>query len=217
MPKRNPPHREDEHAAARRALTRAKLHLVPGALARVGTAVSERFDNPWAAVEALTRQLRPFPSGLLRFWAAQERGHVLIGPRDGGYVPGPQPCGRRTLDGVAHVALADLAATNDRPRVLIGHLLDHLLGCGGADEGAWLSDGGGITPRWQEVGQRVRELFALGYGQSEAAQSDAHVYLAEGLAAYCRERRAFNTADPLLERLLRHTVMADAFWLSEEE
>lgn len=217
MPKRTPQHREDEHAAALRALKRAKLHLTPGALARVGTAVGEHFDNPWAAVEALARQLHPFPSGLLRFWAAQERGHVLIGPRDGGYVPGPQPCGRRTLDGVAHVALADLAAANDRPLELIGYLLDHLLGCRGALAGAWLSDGGGITPRWQEVGRQVQELFALGYGQSAAARQDAHAYFAQGLAAYCRHRQALNVADPRLERLLRRTVMSDAFWLSEEE
>lgn len=217
MPKRKSKHERDERAAALRALTRRKLHLVPGALARLPTAISERFDNPWAAVETLKRQLRPFPTGLLRFWAAQERGHVLIGPRDRGYVPGPQQCGRRILDGVAHLALADLAAANARPLVLIGHLLDHLLGCYGAPEGTWLSDGGGITPRWQEVGRQVRELFALGYGQSEAAQRDPHVYFAEGLAAYCRDRRALNVADPLLERLLRRTVMNEAFWVAEEE
>jgi len=200
-----------------RALTRAKLHLVPGALARVPTALSERFDNPWAPVEALKQQLRPFPTGLLRFWAAQERGHVLIGPQDRGYVPGPQQCGRRTLDGVAHVALADLAAANTRPLVLIGHLLDHLLGCHGAAGGPWLSDGGGITSRWQEVGRQIQELFALGYGQSEAAQRDPHAYFAEGLAAYCRDRRALNVADPLLERLLRRTIMNEAFWAAGEE
>jgi len=216
MPPKPPQHR-DKHTAALRALTRAKLHLVPGALAQVGTAVSERFDNAWAAVEALTRQLRPFPAGLLHFWAAQERGHVLIGARDGGYVMGPQQCGQRTLDGVAHVALADLAAANDRPWVLIGHLLDHLLGCRGALAGVWLSDGGGITPRWREVGRQVRDLFDLGYGQSAAARRDAHVYFAEGLAACCRDRQAFNVADPLLERLLRRTVMSEVFWLSEEE
>jgi len=213
MPKRKSKPGKGEHDAALRALTRAKLHLEPGALARVPTSVSERFDNPWAAVKRLQQRLRPFPTGLLRFWAAQERGHVLIGSRDRGYVPGPQQCGRRMLDGVAHVALADLAAANDRPLVLIGLLLDHLLGCQGG-EGAWLSDGGGITPRWQEVGRQVHELFGLGYGQSEAAQRDPHFYFAEGLAAYCRDRRALNVADPLLERLLRRTIMNEAFWMA---
>ena len=216
VPKRKSKRGRDERAAALRALTRAKLHLVPGALARAPTSLSERFDNPWAAVEALKRQLHPFPTGLLSFWAAQERGHVLIGARERGYVPGPQQCGQRALDGVAHVPLADLAAADARPLVLIGHLLDHLLGCHGAAEGAWLSEGGGITPRWREVGRQVRELFGLGYGQSEAAQRDPQVYFAEGLAAYCRERRGLNVADPLLERLLRRTVMSGAFWAAEE-
>lgn len=214
MPKRKSKQGKGERDAALRALTQAKLHLEPGALARVPTSVSERFDNPWAPMKALQRRLRPFPVGLLRFWAAQERGHVLIGRRDRGYVPGPQRCGKRTLDGVAYVALADLAAANDRPLVLIGLLLDHLLGCRGG-EGAWLSEGGGITPRWREVGRQVHELFELGYGQSEAAQHDPHIYFAEGLAAYCRDRRALNVADPLLERLLRRTIMNEAFWKAE--
>lgn len=217
MPNRTSKGGKDERAVALRALARAKLHLVPGALARMPTAIGEHFDSPWAPVEALKRQLRPFPTGLLCFWVAQERGHVLIGPQDRGYMPGVQRCGQRMLAGVAHVALADLAMASSRPLVLVGGLLDHLLGCRGAADGAWLSDGGGITPRWQEVGRRVRELFALGYGQSEAAQHDPHAYFAEGLAAYWIDRRTLNVADPLLERLLRRTVMNDAFWAAEEE
>jgi hypothetical protein len=217
MPNRTPKRGKHERAAALRALTRVKLHLVPGALEQVPTAISEHFDSPWAPVEVFKQQLRPFPTGLLRFWAAQERGHVLIGPQDRDYMPGQQRCGQRMLDGVAHVALADLATANSRPLVLVGRLLDHLLGCRGAADGAWLSDGGGITPRWQEVGQRVQELFALGYGQSEAAQHDPHAYFAEGLAAYCIDRRALNVADPLLERLLHRTVMNEGFWAAEEE
>jgi len=173
MPNRTSKRGKYERAAELRALTRAKLHLAPGALEQVPTAISEHFDSPWAPVEVFKQQLRPFPTGLLYFWAAQER---LIGPQDQDYMPGPQQCGQRVLDGVAHVALADLATANSRPLVLVGRLLDHLLGCRGAADGVWLSDGGGITPRWQEVGQRVRELFALGYGQSEAAQHDPQTY-----------------------------------------
>ena len=137
---------------------------------------------------------------------------MLMGSMDRGYVPGVQLCGRRVLYGVAHVALADLAQRNKRPLVLVGYVLDHLLGCKGAADGVWLSDGGGITPRWQEVGGCLRDIVSLGYGSDESGDCDAHAYFAEGLAAYCHDRRQLNVADPLLERLLRRTVMSDSFW-----
>jgi len=207
--------RSDRQSAALRALARAKLHLVPGALARVPTGIGERFASPWTSVSLLQLQLGPFPAGLLEFWAAHERGHVLIDSLDRGYVPGPQPWGRRVLDGVACMALPDLATGSRRPLVLVGNLLDHLLGCGGAADGAWLSDGGGITPRWREVGGRLTELASLGYSLSESDAHDACTYFAEGLAAYCHDRRRLNVADPLLERLLRRSVMSEPFWAAE--
>jgi hypothetical protein len=72
MPNRTSKRGKDDRAAALRALTRAKLHLVPGALERAPTAIREHFDSPWAPVEVFKQQLRPFPAGLLRLWAAQE-------------------------------------------------------------------------------------------------------------------------------------------------
>jgi len=205
----------DRQSAALRGLARRKLHLVPGALARLPTGIGEHFASPWTSVNILQLQLRPFPAGLLEFWTTHERGHVLIGSIDRGYVPGPQPWRRRVLDGVAYMALPDLATGSRRPLMLVGYLLDHLLGCSGAIEGAWLSDGGGITPRWRDVGGRLRELVSLGYSVSESGAHDAHAYLAGGLAAYCHDRRQLNVADPLLERLLRTTVMSDAFWAAK--
>ena len=207
----------DRRATTVRALARAKLHVQPGGLAKVPAATRESFHGSWAPVNALVRQLRPLSTGLLRFWAEQERGHVHIGPLDGGYVPGAQTCGQRTLDGVAHVSLVDLAVGSSRPLTLVGHLLDHLLGCYGEPGGQWLSDGGGITPRWLEVGQQIRDLCDLGYGQPRGVKLSLHRYFAEGLASYCRDRRALNVVDPLLERLLRRTVMSDAFRAVEED
>ena len=113
------------------------------------------------------------------------------------------------------MALADLATGSRRSLVLVGYMLDHLLGCGGAADGAWLSDGGGIRPRWREVGGRLRELASLGYSVSESGAHGTHAYFAEGLAAYCHDRRQLNVADPLLERLLHGTVMSEAFWAAE--
>jgi hypothetical protein len=215
----NPSQQRVEHSqtGALRTLTRAKLHMLPGALAQVPATVSRRFASLWSPIEALAELLRPLPAGLLCFWAEQPRGHVLVGPRDGGYVPGPQQCGNRSLDCVAHVGLADLAADSSRPLLLVGHLLDHLLGCCGAADRAWLSEGGGISFRWQEVGRQVAELHSLGYGRSEMAQRDPRVYFAEGLAAWCRDRQALNVADPRLERLLARTVMSETYWAAEED
>ena len=191
--------------------------MVPGALDHVPATVGERFGSPWGPVEALLELLRPLPAALLRFWAAQPRGHVLIDPLGGEYVVGLQPCGNRLLDCVAHVAVAELGVDSGRPLLLVGHLLDHLLGCCGAAGGMWLSGGGGITQRWREVGRQIAELYDLGYGRTDMAQCDPRRYFAEGLAGWCQDRRALNAADPRLERLLSRTVMCEAFWVAEED
>jgi hypothetical protein len=217
MPKRTATSTADDRTLALRALTRSKLHIVPGTLARLSSPAADSFDGAWAPVRALSGQLGGLAAGLLWYWAHHERGHVLIGPSDGGYQPGPCRCGRRLLEGVAFVSAADLATTSRRPLGLVAHLLDHLLGCGGSVDGPWLSDGGGATPVLQEVGRQVHDLFALGYGRSEEAQGDARVYLAEALVDYCLDRKALNVADPRMERLLRRTLMNEAFWRAKTE
>jgi len=200
-----------------RALTRSKLHIAPGTLARASGAIGDCFESPWAPVEELGRRLPGFGVGLLRYWAIQERGHVLIGPSDRGYLPGQQQWGRHQLDGVAFVSVVDLARASRRPLVLVAHMLDHLLGCAGAVDGPWLSDGGGTTAGLREVGQRVRELHRLGYSRGQEAQCDLHEYFAEALVDFCLDRRALNVADPPMERLLRRTLMNEAFWRAMTE
>jgi hypothetical protein len=204
--------RSERRADYLRSLTRDKLHLRPGALAAAPPAIRVHFESDWEPVVVFRRQLERFPVGLIQFWSLQERGHVIVGADVSRYVPGPQQSGTHELDGVAHVSLDDLVLANNQPLLAIGHLLDHLIGCLGAMEEAWLSDGGGITPRWREVGEALQELHALGYSESEAARADVHRYFAEGLAGFCRDRRRLNVADPLLERLLGRTVMSESFW-----
>jgi len=217
MAKQTSQGRAGDQSEVLRALTRSKLHIAPGTLAQASGAIGDCFASPWAPVEELGRQLQGFGIGLLRYWAVQERGHVLIGPSDHGYLPGQQQWGRRQLDGVAFVSVVDLARASRRPLALVAHMLDHLLGCAGTVDGPWLSDGGGTTAGLREVGQRVRELHRLGYGRSQEAQRDVHEYFAEALVDCCLDRRALNVADPQMEGLLSRTLLNEAFWRAMTE
>jgi hypothetical protein len=113
---------------------------------------------------------------------------------------------------VAYVSVEDLALGNERPAHVLGHLLDHHLGCGGDVNGLWLSDGGGISARWREAGQRLAALFALGYGVDAVAQSNVREYFAQSLALYGRERQRLNVADPQICKWLRSTLWDETFW-----
>lgn len=191
-----------EHAAALRALLADKLHAFPDARGRA----------PGVLLRALMQQIHPLPVVLLHWWAAHPRGHVVITTDARGYVPGPQIAGAYALDGVVWVAADTLLAGETDSLAAIAHLLDHLLGCNGEAEGAWLSAGGGITPAWRETGARLRDLFALGYGPTAETRADPRAYFAWGFVLSLREPRALNVADPRLERLLRTTLLDDDFW-----
>ncbi len=58
----------------------------------------------------------------------------------------------------------------------------------------------------------IATLFALGYGFDAEACRDVRSYFARSLALYLHDRHTLNVADPRMERLLRTTLFADAFW-----
>jgi hypothetical protein len=113
---------------------------------------------------------------------------------------------------VAFLSVEDLALDNERPIHVLGHLIDHYLGCDGDVQGLWLSDGGGISARWREAGRRLTDLFALGYAVDPVAQASVRDYFAQSLALYCRDRQHLNVADPQIYKWLRNTLWAEAFW-----
>ncbi len=191
-----------ERNAALRALLSDKLHAFPGAHAH----------SPGTLLKALLRQLNPLPTGLLRWWAAHPRGHVVIVSEGRGYVPGPQTAGVYALDGVAWVGAEAVLTKEPGPLEAIAHLLDHLLGCNGEVEGPWLSEGGGVSPPWREVGARLHSLFTLGYGATKEAQTNPRAYFAWGFVLNLRDPGALNAADPRLQRLLRTTLLSEGFW-----
>jgi len=160
---------------------------------------------PW-----LTRQGRQSgPKG----GRARDCRSIPSGAREGSsYQPGPATLRGQAVENVAFVSVQDLSLNNERPLHVIGHLIDHHLGCGGDAQGPWLSEGGGGIPLWQEAGARLGSLFALGYGIDEVARSNVRDYLAQSLALYCRDRQRLSVADPQVTKWLRSTLWNDAFW-----
>ncbi|MDW8318157.1 MAG: hypothetical protein RMN53_09990 [Anaerolineae bacterium] len=200
-----------DRQTALQAILRAKVHVQKGTLAALPTAEADRLRSPLDLGRRALWPLRRCPAALLWFWAEHPRGHLVIGPRQEGYRPGLQPVGRQPLDGVAWVPARALTAQEVQLPLPVAHLLDHLLGSDGAPEGPWLSEGGGRSPAWQEVGRRLQRQFSLGYAPAEAT-AEPRAYFAWGLRSFLADPVALNTVDPGLERLLRTTLCSDEFW-----
>lgn len=201
-----------ETQAALDMLLRDKLHVRPGALARLPSSQTGQLNGPLALARLLMQPLRSCPAPFVSFWATHPAGHAVIDPQRHGYQPGRQAVGRRVLEGVAWVSARRLLAEPGLA-LPVAHLLDHLLGSDGQPGGVWLSDGAGRTPAWAEIGWRLQRQFSLGYAPAEA-RADAHAYFAWGLRAYLADRQALNAADPGLERLLAGSLFEQRFWLS---
>lgn len=194
------------------AWLRARARLLPGALAGSPPWVREVFGHAWAPMTALARQLAPLPAGLWPYLLAGEGGYLAICNGPSRYEPGPGQIRGRQVANVAFVSIQDLAQENEQPLHIVGHLVDHHLGSGGAAEGPWLSEGGGQRPRWGEAGARLAGLFALGYGLDAVARSSVRDYFAQSLALYCRDRQRLTVADPQVARWLRTTLWDESFW-----
>lgn len=199
------------------AWLRARARLMPNLLAQSPPWMRSVFDHAWAPMEALARQVRLLPAGLWGALLRFETGFVAIGHRGSHYLPGPARLAGQEVQNLAFVSVEDLARDNERPLHVIGHLIDHHLGCGGTPEGAWLSEGGGIHPRWREAGGRLPRMFALGYAVDEVAAAGVRDYFAQSLALYCRARRQLNVADPQIDKWLRSTLWHAGFWRVEWE
>ena len=196
---------------AQRLLVQRKFHVADGVYAQSGRGVQARFSSGWGAALAAARLLGALPETAIRWWTEQPGGHLLLTAGGDAYKISLSVEGE-ALHGVAALPIGWLV--EDEARALAAALrpLDHLLGCGGAADAPWLSDGGGISPRWQRIGAQIAQLFALGYGASEASRQDPHVYLAEGLALALTDRQALNVNDPKLERLLVASLLSEGFW-----
>jgi hypothetical protein len=200
-----------------RAWLRARARLAPRLLIQSPSWVRGIFDRTWAPMEALAQQIAPLPPLLWRYLLNRSGSFVSIYTGDSRYVPGPGTVRGRPVQNVAFVSVEDLAKRNERPLHVIGHLIDHYLGCGGIPDGSWLSEGNGIIPDWQQAGTRLLRLFDLGYGVDAVAQADVRDYFAQSLAVYCLDRQRLNVADPQIYRWFRSTLWDESFWQAKEE
>jgi hypothetical protein len=210
-----------------KAWLRARVRLAPGALGRQRGPSGNRFDHEWAPALILAQHIRALPPMLWEVLLSLESGFVILVAGRSRYMPGTLSFRRRQLRNVAFVSLGDLVGPGAHivreepagidsstwaPLHVMGHLIDHHLGCAGEEQGAWLSDGGGATFAWRAAGSRLGRLFGLGYGIDEVARSNVRDYFAQSLAAYCCNRQALNAADPQISKWLRTTLWNGAFW-----
>ena len=72
-------------------------------------------------------------------------------------------------------------------------------------------------PRWQEAGQRLLHLYALGYAIDDIARASVQDYFAQSLALYCTDRQRLNVADPQIDKWFRSTLWDEAFWRAGSE
>lgn len=190
----------------------ARVRLEPDLLSHAPPWIRGVFDHAWAPMTAMAGHLQPLPPGLWDHLLGWERGFVFITTQASAYRPGPATLRHQPVINVAYVSVEDLALDNEQPVHVLGHLIDHHLGCGGDPDGLWLSEGGGVTARWQEAGQRLPHLYALGYAIDDMAAANVRDYFAQSLALYCRDRPRLNVADPQIDRWFRSTLWDEAFW-----
>jgi hypothetical protein len=185
---------------------------MPGVLIQSPAWVRTVFDHAWAPMQTLAQQVQCLPSALWDFLLGYPGGFIAITADESQYVPGPATIRHKLVQNAAFVSAKDLAQENERPLHVIGHLIDHHLGCGGDPNGLWLSEGGGVTAGWQHAGVRLSALYGLGYGLDEVARSNVRDYFAQSLAFRCRDRQRLNAADPQIDKWFRSTLWDEAFW-----
>jgi hypothetical protein len=195
----------------------ARARLMPDLLSQSPPWVRGVFDHSWAPMRALVQQLDLLPPHLLRWLLEWEDGYAAVCTGRSEYKPGPATIRHQHVLNVAFVSVEDLAADNERPLHVLGHLIDHHLGCGGDSQGQWLSSGGGVSDRWRRASQRLSEMFALGHGADAVAESSVRNYFAQSLALYCRDRQRLNVADPLIHKWFRTTLWDRSFWQADQD
>jgi len=199
------------HAEALQRLKLSKIHITPRLLEHSPRHVAGQFDSLWAPVERLARHLHSLPAAMLQFMTHIPRGHIVLAAGVSHYEVHSQSLRGQELEAVAFISLAELVEEPLSALEVVGHLLDHLLGCQGAPLGGWLSDGHGLNQSWTEVGRQIPPLFNLGYTIDEIAAATPRQYFAHSVAWYIQDRHKLNVSDPLIERLLRQTLFSESF------
>ena len=134
-----------------RRLTLSKIHLTPRLLDDSPRRVSRRFSSVWAPAQALAQHLNLLPTALVQYLIRIPRGHLVLTAGASSYDVEAESRHGRALEAVAFLSLTDLVEEPLRAFHAVGHLLDHILGCGGDPLGEWLSDGHGLNGSWAGI------------------------------------------------------------------
>jgi len=190
-----------------------RVHTAAQALELSSAAARSHFAHLWSPAEWVLRSLRLLPAGLQRYWLLQAGGHIVITHEPSQHVAGESVFNHQVLHNVAKVSAGDLVEAPLDAWASVGGMLDRLLGDTEPGHGLWLSDdGGGATTGLRNVGLRIQQLFELGYAFDDEAARHRRAYLARSLALYLIDRHHLNLRDPAMEKLLRGTILSNAFW-----
>lgn len=206
--------------AVLRALWRERMHVEPRLLEALPSNIARRLEHIWEPTEILLADLRRFPLGLLRFWQASGRGHIVFtaeGPFT--YQSGPQSWQARrdgpmyAWEGLCLLSAA-AAKLGERPAAWLPLLqfFDHLLGSRAEKDGGWFSAGCGPNAPLLRAAERFVELEALHYGHEALGVESPADYFAHTLWLRAVDRARLNVLDPLLCKLYDTTLFDSAFW-----
>jgi len=189
-----------------------RIHVYPRLLALLPPEISVQFASQWEPVERLAAILGGLPLGALRFLLASPTGALAITLADSRYVRGPFALHKTQLENIALVPAMALLEGPVEPLRVAAHLYDHLLGSGGDSDGPSLSDGGGITSQWTEVGAQIPRLFALGHNPDSICRRSPADYFAQSVALYAVRPKELNATDPNMHKLLTRSFFSENFW-----
>jgi hypothetical protein len=193
-------------------LWRDRMHTDPRALDLASAAVRAVLGSIWAPAGRMRARLEDLPEGLLSLWIASGRGHLVFCHLASHYVPGAQIWREQGMEGVCYLSVADIAGDARAALVVVGDLIDHLLGSGALSGGAWFADGEVIVPGLREIAAQFGRAHTLGYATPSGAVETPRAYFARTWALYMTDPVGLNTLDPLAYRLYRHTLMSGAWW-----
>lgn len=193
------------------ALWRDRMHIEPRAL-ELSLQLNDSSRGGWSPFERLRPYLATLPTGLLEFWRASERGHLVYTHRPSEYVPGTQLWQEREFEGVCYLSMGELVATPDAALEALFAMLDHLMGSRCDPQGPWFSDGAGVTPQLVEAAARLARIHALGYGHAALGATSARDYMARAWALYLTDPQRLNVLDPQVFKLYRDVLMSERFW-----
>ncbi len=199
------------------AIWREKMHVEADALESAPNHVRMRYRHIWEPPRVLMAELERLPAGLLALWAESPTGHLVYTHTESRYVPGKvfwKDARERQhlLESVAYIGVVDLVTDLPKAMRAVCRLCDHLMGNGAIGRTGFFSDGQGQNDALCQAAQRFLRVYALGYACDTFPCENAQDYLAYTWVAYLYEPQQLNVIDPLVYRLYRHTLMAEAFW-----